>query len=243
MQPTKRMILSILVALVAFPLLGQEAATARYKKLRIGLSFSPEYCSRILTAEPSYQQFSKNRDALEVPKLGFSTGINFLLPLHRNIDFESGIFYSDKGYKTKSTTLRWVSPEAGLPASYHSTYRYQYFDVPVKLNYYLTTSKIRFFVTTGMLLNIFNRQQIKLTLTQTDGSRNSTVSENDLGFSRIGFSVLAGMGTFYTISDRIVLKFQPVYKQSISSLTSSEAVKEKLYSIGIDVGFYYSFKK
>ena len=240
----KKVVISVILFLfVLLNASAQNETPAEYKKIMLGLSFSPDYCSRVLKSKPSYNSFVEERNDTEIPKFGFTTGLNLLMRLDRKLDLESGIFYSNKGYKTQKQNLFWLDNNKDVPVNYQVIYTYQYFDIPLKLNYYFITSRIRFFLTSGISLNIFNRQQIKLKLEEANGNRSSSLSQNDLGFSSVNLELLTGVGMFYTLSDRMHLKVQPIYRTSLTSLTSSTMINEKLYSIGVDIGFYFTFKK
>jgi hypothetical protein len=238
----KIIFLSMLLALTVLNTQGQETENKTDKKWSFGLNFSPDYCYRTLRGEAASPLFLNSRNETENPKLGYTAGASILWRIHRMVELESGLRYSDKGYKTDKLNLSWVSNHVNLPSNYHIVYRYQYFNIPVKLNYYLINTKLRLFVTGGISINIFNRQQTKLILEEADGSRSSTVSENDLGFSTLNFSVLVGGGILYPVTKSWAVRLQPLYRMSLTPLRPSEGLKEKLFSTGMEVGLYYTLK-
>ena len=221
---------------------GQEMETKSQKKWSFGLNFSPDYCYRTLQEETTSPMFLNRRNETEIPKVGYTAGASILWRIHRNVELETGLQYSDKGYKTNKLNLSWVSNDVHLPSNYQIVYRYQYFDIPVKLNYYLINTKLRLFVTGGMSINIFNRQQTKLIIEETNDSHSSTLSENDLGFSTLNFSVLVGGGILYPVTKSWSVRLQPLYRMSLTPLRPSNGLKEKLFSTGLEVGFYYTLK-
>ncbi len=220
---------------------AQEPEKNSSPKWSIGLSFSPDYCYRILKSE-YFSPVMEYRDETEIPKFGYTAGIGILRRLHRKLELESGICYSDKGYKTDKQNLSWVNSELDLPSKYSIVYRYQYFEIPVKLNYYLLNRKILAFLTGGASVGIFNRQQTKLILEHTDGSKNSTLSENDLGFSALNFSIFVGGGILCPVSKSWSIRMQPLCRMALTPLRPTVGLKEKLFSTGLEVGFYYTVR-
>lgn len=232
----------LLLLLAPFAASGQDEEATKPKKLMVGLSFSPDYCFRTLKAESSHQFIVEERNETEIPKVGFTAGAELLWQVHKRMDLQTGVYYSNKGYKTDKHSLTWTSSDPNFPVNYQIRYRYQYFDIPVRVNYYILTSKLKVFVTGGIVTNVFNRQQTKLILEEADGSDRSTLSDTDLGFSAITISALTGIGIFYPVSKSFSFKIQPVFSQSLTALKRSTDLKEKLYSAGVEVGFYYAFK-
>ena len=113
-----KQILFFLLTLSFYLVHGQE--TKRQKgqnKIFIGFSFSPDYNYRTLKqngGSPSAGLVIKSRNDIEIAKFGYTTGLNVCINLSNTLWLETGIQYSNKGYKTKNRDLIWPQPDPGL---------------------------------------------------------------------------------------------------------------------------------
>src|ERR1035437_1411019 len=83
---------------------NNQDTTARKGKWKIGINFSPDYCYRKLDSTGINNNYGDpisfiihERDSMEIPKFGFTTGISVGYDASRVISLESGIYYSNKG--------------------------------------------------------------------------------------------------------------------------------------------------
>lgn len=208
-------------------------------KKQFGIIYSPEYSFRTLRATTEAKPFSDLRDNIEIPKFGYSTGINFSYQLSSTCSFEVQALFSDKGEKTKKYDLKnpvIVASQDKVPYLISFVNHYYYLDVPLKINYYLITKKIKFYLTAGISANAFLYQKTISTIDYKDGSSETSTSVSHPDFQKINFGVLAGFGMNYNLTDKYTLKLEPVYKHSITSIVTGP-VKSYLYSAGINIGF------
>ena len=95
----------ILIFLLLIPLLslGQNEEQDKTKNYRLGITVTPTYNYRILKNEKknSNRTVSSLRNNLEIPKLGYSAGINYINKINERVNFQIGLHFSDKGEKTK----------------------------------------------------------------------------------------------------------------------------------------------
>jgi len=91
----------ILTFLILFPLITfcQNKDTLKTKRIAIGIVFSPDYSYRTLKPNSSSNWIAEFRNSLEIPKFGFTTGLNFLLQLNKRLTLEAGLQFSNKGEK------------------------------------------------------------------------------------------------------------------------------------------------
>ena len=91
----------ILTFLILFPLITfcQNKDTLKTKRIAIGVVFSPDYSYRTLKPYSSSNLIAELRDSLEIPKFGFTTGLNLLLQLNKRLTLEAGLQFSNKGEK------------------------------------------------------------------------------------------------------------------------------------------------
>jgi hypothetical protein len=243
-KPTMRLLLAFLT-IIPLTTLCQNVDTIETKKLSIGLSFSPDYSYRILKPDASGKWIAEIRDTLEIPKFGYTTGLNIALKINKRITLEMGFLYSDKGEKTKSFTPIWVSPagqpdpDPDLPSKITYFNHYIYLDFPVKANYYLLTQRVKFFLTAGISPNIFLKHSVTSICEYNDGHTSTKTSLGNNGFTKINLAFIAGLGLGYDLTKKLNLIIEPTYRRSITPIIDAP-IKGYLYSFGLNTGLYYN---
>lgn len=214
------------------------------KNISIGLTFSPDYCYRTLHPDASVKWIADNRNTLEIPKFGYTTGLNIAKSINKKITLETGLLYSDKGERTKKYSEVWLTssgqPDPALPTAMTFIYHYIYLDIPIKANYYFLTQKAKFYLTAGISPNVFLSQKTTSILEYSDGhNTKKNSSGNSSGFSRINLTVIAGLGFSYDFTNKLYFKIEPTYRRSITSIIDAP-IKGYLYSVGLNTGIYYN---
>jgi len=236
--------LIILLTIIPLTTYSQKADSIRTKKFYFGLTFSPDYCYRTLKSDNSKSSMfiTDYRDTTEIPKIGFTTGLNLIMEISKRIAIETGLLFSDKGEKTKAISKKWISNSGqsltSLPSKVTANFKYYYLDIPIKVNYYLKTEKLKLYVTAGISPNIFLVERSILIYEYNDGriSRNTTFGNN--GFSRVNLAFIAGLGCSYDVTQKIFLKIEPTFRHSITSINNTP-IKGYLYSAGLNTGLYF----
>ena len=239
-----RKIYTILLILFPFVMLGnsldsltQSIDSLKEIKITIGISASPDYCFRKLKPDDDSKWISDIRDTLEIAKLGYTVGANVEYKINKKIKVVSGILFSDCGERTKKYSL--VSVPAGQdPIMYSYNFHYYYLNIPLKVDYYLLTRKLKFYVAAGISANVFLNQ--KVTSITTYGNSDTKVnSKVDPGFSRLNLAVSAGCGMRYPINKNTDLMIEPVYRRSVTSIIKAPG-KGYLYSFGMNIGMFFN---
>ena len=155
------MIRKLIIAIVLpFFAIAEQKDTLSAKRMSIGISFSPDYCYRILKSDPINQAFIDKDNKSANTSFGFSTGVNCLLKLNKKITVELGCLYSIKSEKhifLVDNSTNTVQTPFVNEITYK--YNYRYIDIPVKLNYTLFDKQIRLYVLCGLSSNVFLYQQ------------------------------------------------------------------------------------
>jgi len=238
----KKAVLQLLIILAIIPFFGfsQGKDSTCTGKFSIGLAFSPDYCYRTLQSDASSQWIADGRNAMEVPKFGFTTGISGLYKLSKKVNIEAGLQYSDKGEKTKQYTPDTTQPsDPAIPNHVSYNYSYTYLDIPLKVSYSILTHRFGLFVSAGISTNIFLLQQTTATQEFADGTTKKVSSTNIVTkFSAVNFAILAGFGVDYNVNKSAQIRVEPIYRRSLNSIISAP-IKEYLYSAGLNIEFYY----
>lgn len=234
----------IIFILVLLPCVGlcQASDSIAYRRTSMGVLFSPDYCYRSLHYDAGNDWVSQRRNADEKPKYGFTAGITIRYVVNKRLALRSGIVYSDKGEKTKRQSLTWTASEpSSFPTHGVTTNHYRFFELPLALNYYFSLPKFRFYITMGGSFNIFLDRTTTIKLTYQNGDKSKSMSSADLGFRKITYSVMAGCGMDYRFNKRFMLNVEPSYRRALSSILQNDHAGDYLYSLGVNVGFYYLF--
>lgn len=218
--------------------------TVQAQKILIGYNFSAGYSFRnIKNSDGSTSNgFTVNsRNDIEVAKFGYSTGLNFCLNVSKYIAFETGIQYSNKGYQTKKQDLIYFPPNPSAPVKAKFSYAYQYLGIPLKAKFFFGKSNLRFVAgigfTTSVLLNIKNSTAYEYAGGNTEKKTQSSTS----GFNKVDLSPMISAGIDYKLSHKMHVFAEPEFRYGLIN-TKDATITEKLWSAGLNVGFYYVVK-
>ena len=215
---------------------SQEIDTTKTKRIAIGLTFSPDYCYRTLKPNETTKWIADFRDSIEIPKFGFTTGLCLLYQLNKRITLETGLQFSSKGEKTKQAPLIFAQPEPGNPIKNTFIYKYNYLDIPYKVNYFILTKRLKFFISGGVSTNLFLFRNTTSIVEYIDG-QTKTYNSKGGGLSRINIAVLAGLGINYELNNKLTIRIEPTYRRSITSIVNAP-IKGYSYSTGVNTGLF-----
>ena len=214
------------------------------KRKVIGFAFAPEYCYRTLTTnDASLKWIVDLRDTIELPRFGFTVGFFFSYDMKKRWCFESGAMLTANGYKYKNIHI--VNVNGSFIGIAETFYHYLYFQIPLKVKFYLynsQNSQFRFFLHNNFMGNIFLERRIKSNLKYDDG-KTDIIRDTDKDFynyNKLNYSWSAGIGVRYILKEKISFQLEPYYKRFILP-TVDAPINEFLYSYGVNVGIGYSF--
>ena len=133
---------------------GQNSKKAN--KISIRYTFSPDYSFRTLKngdGNSFTDLVIKTRDDIEIPKFGYTTGINVTFPISDFLAFETGVQYSNKGYKTKEQDLTFIPPSPSSPNKALTKYSYQYIGIPIMTKFTFGKNRTHFISSIGFMTN------------------------------------------------------------------------------------------
>jgi hypothetical protein len=237
-----KQLLILVTILASLTVQGQDAKSAG--KILIGFSFSPDYSFRTLKNDdgsPSSELVIKSRNDNEVARFGYTTGLNVCFIFSQLAGFETGIQFSNKGYKTKSQDLTYIPPNPGLPTKAKTTYAYQYIGIPLKAKFSFGRSKVHFISSVGfitnLLLNVKQTNNFEYSNGKTEKKTQSTTS----GFKKVDISPMITVGIDYKLNKKIHLLAEPTFRYGVLK-TKDAPVTENLWNAGLNVGFFYALK-
>ncbi len=235
---------TLLISMFLFPLmlLCQEADN-KLSQFSLGISFSPEYSYRVLKAkEDKYESFVALSDSMEVPKFGFTTGIQIRYDILKRLNIESGIQFTDKGDKMINSNFVAADTNDPLLLNLNSitTVKKVYFiEVPLKVSYKIVSGKFSLSVFGGISANIFLDNNTKSIIKYKDGTEEVQPTNREGNFKSINVTMLAGIGLNYELNKKLCLNFEPIYKRDITEINTSDIISYYFYSFGANVGLRY----
>ena len=211
-------------------------------KFTFGISFSPDYAYRTLSASGDAKDIAASRDSYEDPKLGFTTGIRGFYVLHPKWRLELGLLYSDKGEKVDFQHYVAIDPRRGFVSGDNTTislvHRYHYVDVPLKANYMIPYKRMKIFFSGGLTTNIFAQHITVSEVETSDGSIDKNQSEGEK-LSSIGLSANLGFGLEMKLSTKFQLRLEPEFRHSITPINDSD-IRQYQYSFGSNIGICFN---
>lgn len=106
-----------------------------------------------------------------------------------------------------------------------------FLELPVSFGFFDTKNKISYYAEAGLSPNIFLATRKKLTKT-TNSFRRYTDDRS------ISAAVIVGIGLAYQLNEKAAIFTQPSFRYHFTTLApESSAIKEFLYSYGIEFGF------
>ena len=252
-------ILFFLVILPFFTLQSQETKkqTAKHN-ISIGFNFSPDYSYRSLhnkNGNQSGDAVKKTRNDMEVAKFGYSTGLNICFAGSGRMSIETGVQYSSKGYQTKNYDLVYGGPDPTAPVKAQSVYFYQYIGIPLRAKLTLGrgyirvpikkrtpgNDNLRFLLSAGFMTNFLVNIKHALTFEYADGRKEEHKVATADDFKKIDISPMISAGIDCGISNKIRFTAEPTFRYGIIN-TKDAPLTESLWSIGLNLGIYYSLK-
>jgi hypothetical protein len=240
--------------IMALPILafGQQRDSVFYKNKRFefGINGMPSMAYRELNFSTINQYVAQKRNSTEIPKFGYSAGIDTRTRINNNFSIEINANFSDLGEQTKTIPLSWSTPTSDLPVSTKANFHFYYFAFPVKVDYYLSSKKLkglqskklRYFVSLGVSADIFFERNTVMTVNYPNSSSYKSKSTELLEYNQASISLLVSAGIQYQCTRWLSITVEPTYHQFLSSITPVKGALEYPYAIGLNVGFWFSFK-
>ena len=209
-----------------------------FHRIRLGVTFSPAYSYRTLKGSDIHGMLNSRND-YEIAKFGYSGGLNIDYNLKSWFGIESGILYTNKGYRTKKTYLSYDDPVIGNSQWIRTTYSYHYIDIPLKIRFSAGWEKIRFSaaagITTGFLAGQTNTLQFE------NGRDKSPNYASD--YNRVNLFPTISAGMDYKVTSKSTLRLEPVFQYGLVKTSKSEGpISDYLWSVGVNVSYLIGIK-
>ena len=235
-------LLILVSALASLTVLGQGTNPAQ--KISIGFNFSPDYSFRTIKnndGSPSSNLVIKNRNDIEVAKFGYTTGLTVCFNFSKLVGIETGIQFSNKGYKTKNQDLIYFPPSPGSPTKAKTRESYQYIGIPIKAKLSFGKSKVRFLSSIGFMTSFLLNVKHTINLEYSNGNSEKETQSTTSGFKNVDISPMLSVGIDYKLNNKIHLLAEPTFRYGVL-ITRDVPVTENLWSAGLNIGINYVLK-
>ena len=209
-----------------------------------------------LVANRAITQNEQNYD----PGFSYSLALNGGWQLAPRWVLQSGLQYQSARSKTSTNTLiqNSVTQESialnaldnrgfsanslqAFDADLNLTNNYQFVSVPLKIGYIIVNKQFQLGLNTGVSTDFFLKNKVSEVNGLTDDFEQQP--GNNSPFRRTFFSGLVGLEMGYRFLESYSFILEPTYRRSLSSLTNQSAsVSSNPSSLGVTVGFRYTFK-
>lgn len=259
MNKMKNLLLVSFLLLIGFKGFGQEedAPADDFKKIRIGINITPEYCYRRLNNNGG--GFGSNllissRNDLEIPKSGFSCGLEMEYAFSKKMSITGGALFSDKGYKTETMGLTYGNVndprlvfvandpnDPALPNEASFIYNFYYLDVPLKAVYKVGNGKFKMRATLGFYVNVFLKATETTVLVSQSGSESKSTQGSWESFNHVNISPTIGIGVEKQMGDKHFLIIEPCFQYGVLKIIDTP-VTGHLWSFGVKLGYQFGLK-
>lgn len=236
-------IIFLIAILASFTTQSQE--TKSLQKIFIGYNFSPDYNFRTLKKVNGIsidEIILQERNNNEVAKFGFTTGVNICIYLSQTIQLETGVQFSNKGYKTHKLDLYYIPENPSLPDKVKIIYSYQYIGIPLKARFSFEKNKVCFTSRIGFSANFLLGAKHSATYKYSDGKSEKKTETSNNDFRKLDISPEISIGIGYKLTNKIHLFAEPAFRYGILK-TNKTTIKENLWNVGLNTGIYYVIKK
>ena len=204
--------------------------------LSIGFSFTPESAYRTTKAVDVVGESQLWAAKSEKSKFGFTTGLSLDYRITDRFSFETGMLFSNKGYKDNLLVREDENDFQGKEMDMH--YSFCYLEVPLKVKFYFAELYgFSWYASAGLIPQTFLSKKIKL----ENGMDITTIyPDGSVKSNSINVSTFIGLGLEYGFNPHLFLDVEAGYKHSLVPV-NDEALKRYLYSLGLDFTLYYKF--
>jgi hypothetical protein len=237
-----KQLLILVTTLVTLTATGQN--TNATQKILVGFNFSPDYSFRTLKnndGSPSSDLVIKSRNGYEVAKTGYTTGLHVCFNLSQLTGLETGIQFSNNGYKTKTQDLTYFPPSPGSPTKSKTSYAYQYIGIPLKAKFSFGKSKVCFVTGLGFTTSILLAVKQHTRFEYADGRTEKKTQSATAGFKKVNILPMISVGIDYKLNNKIHMLAEPTCRYGVVK-TKDTPVTENLWNAGLNIGFYYEIK-
>lgn len=117
-------------------------------------------------------------------------------------------------------------------------YRYNYIEVPVKVNYKFGDNKLRLIAGAGIIAGVLTSSNQTVITEFRDGRTEEETYPGRDSYNKANISSLMSLGFDLSISDRLNLRMEPTFRYGVLEIMDTP-VTTHLWSAGLNIGVYF----
>ena len=239
-------ILFTLVAVIPFVADAQDSKKNNAgNRIAIGFSFSPDYNNRTLKnndGSSSSDHVINARNENEQGRISFTTGLYLNTKLSEKLEFQTGLLYSNKGYKIPKRVAVFPVQPSGAPTHFRSKACFNYFEIPLKLNFITGKGKTKFIAGAGLVTNFLLNESDVITFYYVDGSEKNFDQSSGFDYKKFNLSSVISAGVEFKLKENITLRAEPTFRYGLLKIID-EPVSARLWNVGLNLGVYMQLRK
>ncbi len=166
---------------------------------------------------------------------GYSTGLNLMGEISPKFRMDIGLHFSSIGARKENLIFgSSLNPNTGTSdTTYTLKQKYQFIDLPIKINYFLSKSKrINTFLIAGILPHYLLKARTSYETNPSSGGEiKGDPFPETYSYNTFGFGGIVGFGIGLNISDRLAINFQPEYRIYLAT--------NRVSALGLNSGIVY----
>ncbi len=234
----------LFIILILFPLtiFSQSKYKNVDKPFFIGLNFSPDYSYRHLTqldktlTDEQWNTSKNLEDSLYISKYGYTTGVAFGYQINKKLSIETGLIYSNKGYKTIS--INTIYDYYKSPEKAQNILSFYYLSIPVKASLTFFDSKFQLIAGLGTTVDFLLKTTVETIPDNPTTEFPVHTTELDYAYNKTNLTPMVSIGLKYNITDRMSLRAEPTFRYSVLNIDDKSYRATYFWSAGLNVGVY-----
>ena len=220
----------------------------------IGFYISPALTDLLLLKngdDPFLESTIDIRNENEAPKLSVNAGFALSYRINRHFRLETGLQYSNLGYKTKKTELLFADQDpsfgfvrpggnaANNASEMEIFYSFYYASIPLKINYQKGKNKWFFISSLGLNAEFLLSSRQKVILYGSDDSKERITNTLTEKFNGFNLSPSLSLGLEYRFTKQMSLRAEPTFNYGLLQIIDS-SIREHLWSAGLRIGCFWN---
>jgi hypothetical protein len=215
------------------------AQDSNSSKWSIGVNASIDYNYRKLStanSNPYTDIIIPNRNNIEHPKLGYTTGLAMQYQITPKLALATGVNYSLKGYETKNLSYRFLDDSSQyVYAPAYQGFIFKYIDVPLQLRMTTGNKSVQFVYGFGVNINLLLESRFISDFEYGNYHQNIATTNK---YRKLNISPSIYLGVKYTPTAKINIFFEPTLRyQLLKNIDAT--ITERLYNIGLNISTFY----
>jgi hypothetical protein len=215
--------------------------------IRFGPSLSMDHVDREVERSASAGSGAAElyrRDGYRSARVGYSAGMDLVLPVGARLALLAGLRYSDMGFRSRAHTVEPVpgTVEADtLLTSFTHGYHFQYLQLPLLARFHLGQRRLRPVISAGLtpayLLGVYRVIYAEI----PEGRNERERAEHLFPFNRLNLFATAGIGLVHHSTSRIHTRVELLAHRGLLPVTDGPDAG-RVWGAGILFGVLYSLR-